>query len=94
MLIDTMTIGGSIAASALLVAAIIKRQDWLRDFIIGSVAIWFLISNVMLAAYPQPPGGQEPCMIAVESRGSMHFHENLPATLNAFIGHISIFGTI
>jgi hypothetical protein len=48
VLLMLMTIGGSLAAAVLLVIALVMRKAWLRNFVLGSVAVWFGFYGLML----------------------------------------------
>ncbi len=48
VLLIAMTIGGLFLAAFLLVIALITRKAWLRNFVLGGVAIWFIFYVVML----------------------------------------------
>lgn len=43
-----MTIGGLAAAAILLVFAFVSDRSWLKKFVLGGVAIWFLFYGVLL----------------------------------------------
>jgi hypothetical protein len=45
-----MTIGGTIVAAILLAVAVWKKKTWLRNFVVGGVAVWFVFYAVMLLA--------------------------------------------
>ena len=42
VLLMLMTIGGLIVAAVLLVIALIGKKKWLRNFVLGGVALWFV----------------------------------------------------
>ena len=46
-----MTIGGLVMALILLVIAVATRKNWLRNFVVGGVAVWFLFYLVMLFGF-------------------------------------------
>lgn len=48
VLLLLMTIGGLVAAFLLLGVARWRKKRWLRDFVLGGVAIWFVFYAVML----------------------------------------------
>jgi len=48
VLLMLMTIGGLIAAAVLLAVGWLNESAWLKKFVLGSVAIWFLFYAVML----------------------------------------------
>jgi Domain of unknown function (DUF4352) len=51
VLLMLMTIGGSLAAAVLLVIALATRKMWLRNFVLGSVAVWFGFYGLMLVGF-------------------------------------------
>jgi hypothetical protein len=50
VLLMLMTVGGLIAAFVLLVIAFRMKKHWLRNFVFGGVAVWFVFYTVMLLA--------------------------------------------
>lgn len=48
VLLILMTIGGTLAAVALLVIAIWTKKAWLRNFVLGGVAVWYAFYLAML----------------------------------------------
>ncbi len=46
-----MTIGGLVCAMVLLVIALITKKTWLRNFVVGGVAVWFVFYSVMLFGF-------------------------------------------
>jgi hypothetical protein len=48
VLLMLMTIGGVVLAAILLVVSLFTQSTWLRNFTLGSVAIWFAFYFVML----------------------------------------------
>lgn len=51
MLLILMTIGGLISAFILLVVSLWTNKIWLRNFVIGGVAVWFIFYIVMLFGF-------------------------------------------
>lgn len=51
VLLMLMTIGGLLVAGVFLVAAIAAKIEWLRNFILGGVAVWFVFYAVMLLGF-------------------------------------------
>ena len=51
MLLMLMTIGGLFLGAILLVIAIATRKTWLRNFVVGGVAVWFVFYTVMLLGF-------------------------------------------
>ncbi|MBA2735739.1 MAG: hypothetical protein H0U50_03015, partial [Pyrinomonadaceae bacterium] len=51
MLLMLMTIGGLISAFILLVVSLWTNKIWLRNFVIGGVAVWFIFYIVMLFGF-------------------------------------------
>jgi hypothetical protein len=51
VLLMLMTIGGLIFAFVLLVIALITKKSWLRNFVFGGVAVWFVFYAVMLLGF-------------------------------------------
>ena len=48
VLLMLMTIGGLVVAGVLLVIAFITGKGWLRNFVLGGVAVWFVFYAVLL----------------------------------------------
>lgn len=48
VLLMLMTIGGLIVVAVLLAIAFITRKPWLKKFVLGGVAVWFIFYAVML----------------------------------------------
>jgi hypothetical protein len=48
VLLMLMTIGGLIVAAILMTVAIWTKKPWLRNFVLGGVAVWFAFYAVML----------------------------------------------
>lgn len=46
-----MTVGGLITAGILLVVAVVTKKPWLRNFVFGGVAVWFVFYLVMLLGF-------------------------------------------
>lgn len=46
-----MTIGGLLTALVLLVIAVATKKRWLRNFVVGGVAVWFVFYAVMLFGF-------------------------------------------
>jgi hypothetical protein len=46
-----MTIGGMVTAVVLLVIAVITKKKWLRNFVFGGVAVWFVFYAAMLLGF-------------------------------------------
>ena len=46
-----MTIGGLVVAGILLAIALIGKKTWLRNFVLGGVAVWFVFYAVMLIGF-------------------------------------------
>lgn len=51
VLLMLMTIGGLVAAAVLLVIALIGKKTWLRNFVLGGVAVWFVFYAAMLFGF-------------------------------------------
>ncbi len=51
VLLMLMTIGGLLAAFVLFIAAIVTKKCWLRNFVVGGVAVWFVFYVVMLLGF-------------------------------------------
>ena len=51
VLLMLMTIGGLLAATALLAISLYTNKRWLRNFVLGCVAIWFAFYAAMLLGY-------------------------------------------
>ena len=51
VLLMLMTIGGLLMALVLFVIALITKKTWLRNFVFGSVAVWFVFYAVMLIGF-------------------------------------------
>jgi hypothetical protein len=51
VLLMLMTIGGSMAAAILLIISFVTRKIWLRNFVLGSVAVWFGFYGLMLLGF-------------------------------------------
>lgn len=51
ILLLLLTIGGLGAAAILFVFAVWKKQAWLRNFVLGAVAVWFAIYAVTLLGF-------------------------------------------
>ncbi len=51
VLLMLMTIGGLLVAAGLLVIAITTKKTWLRNFVVGGVAVWFVFYAVMLLGF-------------------------------------------
>ena len=51
VLLMAMTIGGVLVAGILLAVSVATRKTWLRNFVLGGVAIWFAFYFVMLLAF-------------------------------------------
>jgi hypothetical protein len=51
VLLMLMTIGGLLMAVVLMVIAIITKKTWLRNFVVGGVAVWFVFYAVMLFGF-------------------------------------------
>src|SRR4051812_5078577 len=51
VLLMLMTIGGLIVAAILLVVAWLNESSWLRKFVIGGVAVWFVLYISMLVGF-------------------------------------------
>lgn len=50
VLLMLMSIGGLIAAGVLLVVSFLTNKAWLRNFVLGGVAVWFVFYAVMLVS--------------------------------------------
>ncbi len=48
LLLLLMTVGGLMTASLLLIIAVVAKKLWLRNFVLGGVAIWFVFYFAML----------------------------------------------
>lgn len=48
VLLMLMTVGGVLAALVLLAISLVTKKDWLRNFVLGGVAVWFVFYLVML----------------------------------------------
>jgi hypothetical protein len=46
-----MTIGGLVVAATLFLISVVTKKIWLRNFVIGSVAIWFVFYFAMLFGF-------------------------------------------
>jgi hypothetical protein len=51
VLLMLMTIGGSLAAIVLFFVALYTGRKWLRNFVLGGVAVWFLFYFAMLVGF-------------------------------------------
>ncbi len=51
VLLMLMTIGGLFVAAVLLIIALWTKKNWLMNFVIGGVAIWFVFYSAMLFGY-------------------------------------------
>ena len=51
VLMMLMTIGGLIVAAILLIAAFWKKLNWLKKFVFGGVAVWFVFYVTMLFGF-------------------------------------------
>jgi hypothetical protein len=51
ILLMAMTIGGVAVAAILFVIAIVTRKTWLRNFVLGGVAVWFVFYFAMLVGF-------------------------------------------
>ena len=51
VLLMLMTIGGLIAAIVLLIAALVTKTKWLRNFVLSGVVVWFAFYAVMLFGF-------------------------------------------
>lgn len=51
VLLMLMTIGGLVVAAVLMAIALISKKTWLRNFIFGGVAVWFVFYAVMLVGF-------------------------------------------
>lgn len=51
VLLMLMTIGGLATALVLLVIAVATKKNWLRNFVVGGVAVWFVFYGVMLLGF-------------------------------------------
>jgi hypothetical protein len=51
VLLMLMTIGGVVAAAVLLAISLVMRKAWLRNFVLGGVAVWFAFYAVMLFGF-------------------------------------------
>lgn len=50
-LLMLMTIGGLLAAAVLLAVAVYAKKTWLRNFVLGGVAVWFIFYIAMLFGF-------------------------------------------
>jgi hypothetical protein len=51
VLLMLMTIGGLIGAGILFVISLLSKQRWLRSFVIGGTAVWFIFYAAMLFGF-------------------------------------------
>jgi hypothetical protein len=51
VLLMLMTIGGLLTAVVLFIIAIVTKKSWLRNFVVGGVAVWFVFYAVMLFGF-------------------------------------------
>ena len=51
VLLMLMSIGGSVLALIVLIIAIFKKQQWLRNFVMGGVLIWFAFYLIALLGF-------------------------------------------
>ncbi len=51
VLLILMTIGGLLTAVVLFIVAIATKKRWLRNFVVGGVAVWFVFYAVMLLGF-------------------------------------------
>lgn len=51
VLLMLMTIGGLVVAAVVLVIALITKKTWLRTFVVGGVAVWFVFYAAMLLGF-------------------------------------------
>ncbi len=51
MLLMLMTIGGLVTAGVVIVVAVITKRTWLRNFVFGGVAVWFVFYVAMLFGF-------------------------------------------
>jgi len=51
ILLMAMTIGGVLVAAVLLAVSIATRKTWLRNFVFGGVAVWFVFYFAMLIGF-------------------------------------------
>src|SRR5687768_10628350 len=51
VLLMVMTIGGLVVASILLVASLIGKKTWLRNFVLGGMAVWSVFYTAMLFGF-------------------------------------------
>ena len=51
MILMLMTFGGLGVAAVLLTFAIYRKKLWLRNFVLGSIAVWFLSYFVILIGF-------------------------------------------
>lgn len=51
VLLMAMTIGGVLVAGVLLAVSVVTRKTWLRNFVLGGVAIWFAFYFAMLIGF-------------------------------------------
>jgi len=51
VLLMLMTIGGLILAAILLLIAVFTQRSWLKKFVVGGVAVWFIFYFVMLVGF-------------------------------------------
>jgi hypothetical protein len=51
VLLMLMTIGGLLTAVILLIVAVVSEKGWLRNFVIGGVAVWFVFYAAMLFGF-------------------------------------------
>ncbi len=48
VLLMLMTIGGVLAAAVLLAISLVMKKTWLRNFVLGGVAVWFAFYAILL----------------------------------------------
>lgn len=51
VLMILMTIGGLIVAAIMLIVAFLKKLNWLKKFVLGGVAIWFVFYAIALFGF-------------------------------------------
>lgn len=51
VLLMLMTICGVIAALVLLVISLVTKKTWLRNFVFGGVAVWFILYGILLFGF-------------------------------------------
>ncbi len=51
VLLMLMTVGGLLTAIVLFIVAIFTKKKWLRNFVVGGVAVWFVFYIVTLLAF-------------------------------------------